>query len=171
VAGEFIMKPYLMQRLGIAVRKELDRKQAAAESTVQTGFIDFYDFHVQRFVSEVMFFAIVSGSYPFSRSTHKPDEPSFQPIEEKRPEPDYRHRLRPPNPSAGIVVLPGAISGDEGSGIEGEGSKPAIVAEADLSGEQLSAEMDAGSAEAAGVIDDGQIADSTIETARDLPEE
>ena len=25
-AGEFIMKPYLMERLGIAVRKELDRK-------------------------------------------------------------------------------------------------------------------------------------------------
>jgi hypothetical protein len=25
-AGEFIMKPYLVERLGMAVRKELDRK-------------------------------------------------------------------------------------------------------------------------------------------------
>jgi hypothetical protein len=45
------------------------------------------------------------------------------------------------------------------------------VAEADLCGEQVSAEKDAGSAEAVGVFDNGQIANRTIETARDLPEE
>ena len=41
MTGEFIMKPYLMERLGMAVGKKLDRKWAAAESTVQTGFIFF----------------------------------------------------------------------------------------------------------------------------------
>jgi hypothetical protein len=80
-------------------------------------------------------------------------------------------KLWPPIPSAGIFVSSGTVSGNEGSGIEGEGCKSAVVAEADLCIEQISAEKDAGSAEAVGGIDDGQIADRTIEAARDLPEE
>ena len=45
------------------------------------------------------------------------------------------------------------------------------MAEADLCGEQVSAEKDAGSAGAAGVFDNGQVAGGATEQARDLPEE
>ena len=99
------------------------------------------------------------------------------------PDPGMRRlllaKISPPSPASaeaadsvrGEFVSSGAVSGNEGSGIEGEGRKSAVVAEADLCGEQVSAEKDAGSAEAVGVFDDGEIVHRTIETARDLPEE
>ena len=61
-----------------------------------------------------------------------------------------------------------SCSGHEGSGIEGEGCKSAVVAEADLRSEKTAAEQDAGDA---GIFDNGQIAGRTIEAAGDFPEE
>jgi hypothetical protein len=55
--------------------------------------------------------------------------------------------------------------GKQGSGIEGEGRKSAVVAEADLRSEKAAAEQHAGSAGAVGVFDDGQVAGGTTKEA------
>jgi hypothetical protein len=39
--GSYVKKPYVMGKSGVAVRKELDRREVAANSPLQTVFIDF----------------------------------------------------------------------------------------------------------------------------------
>jgi PAS domain S-box-containing protein len=39
-AGAYVRKPYVMEKMGLAVRKELDRNEMTAYSPAQTGFID-----------------------------------------------------------------------------------------------------------------------------------
>jgi hypothetical protein len=70
------------------------------------------------------------------------------------PEPDMRRRPGD-NFATVIFISSGAVGGNGGGGIEGEGRKSAVVAEADLRSEKAVVEKHAGSTRAAGVFDNG----------------